>query len=188
MGSGRRLLLYGEPVQRVFFCLRRGEGRESLGGYATGSPPSAYLATHVFPFYDDRDFQGARATTREECRGPPRLGVRQKRGHTWNNRISSSRAVTKSKKPLSAPTLIGFFPMSFAALQAYALSPSRFGRMENLMTASAEEEVLVTVGENSRLRCRQSCRRGKNALLQLLATKNGRLSGPRQKLAPVRVE
>src|SRR5438309_11878315 len=37
--------------------------------------------------------------------------------------------------------------MSFAALQAYALSPSRFVQMENLMTASAEEEVLVTVGE-----------------------------------------
>ena len=41
--------------------------------------------------YDDRDFRGARATTSEDVVDLRDWGVRQKRGHTWNNRISSIR-------------------------------------------------------------------------------------------------
>jgi len=70
---GARLLLYGEPVQRVFFLLRRGEGRESLEGYGDRISSIRVFGNARVSIYDDRDFQGARAHQRG-CRGPPRLG------------------------------------------------------------------------------------------------------------------
>ena len=74
-----------------FFCLRRGEGRESLGGYGDRISSIRVFGNARVSIYDDRDFRGARATTSEDVVDLRDWGVRQKRGHTWNNRISSIR-------------------------------------------------------------------------------------------------
>ena len=74
-----------------FFCLRRGEGRESLGGYGDKISSIRVFGNARVSIYDDRDFRGARATTGEDVVDLRDWGVRQKPGHTWNNRISSLR-------------------------------------------------------------------------------------------------
>ena len=73
----------------AFFCLRRGEQRESLGGYGDDiSSIRTFGGTRVTVF-DDRNFSGARETLDRDVSDLRQLSVRQKPGHTWNNRISS---------------------------------------------------------------------------------------------------
>jgi len=73
----------------AFFCLRRGEQREALAGYGDDiSSIRAFGGARVTVF-DDRNFSGARETLNRDVSDLRQVGVRQKPGHTWNNRISS---------------------------------------------------------------------------------------------------
>ncbi|HTR67745.1 MAG TPA: DUF3011 domain-containing protein [Terriglobales bacterium] len=72
-----------------FFCMRRGEQRESLAGYGDDiSSIRAFGGARVTVF-DDRNFSGARQTLGGDVPDLRQLPVMQKPGHTWNNRISS---------------------------------------------------------------------------------------------------
>ena len=74
-----------------FFCLRHGEGRESLAGYGDKISSIRVFGNARVSVYDDRDFRGAHGTTGEDVVDLRDWEVRQKPGHTWNNRISSIR-------------------------------------------------------------------------------------------------
>jgi hypothetical protein len=74
-----------------FFCVRRGEVRESLEGFGDQiSSIRAFGGARVVVF-DDRNFSGARDRLAGDQPDLQRLRVSQKRDHTWNNRISSVR-------------------------------------------------------------------------------------------------
>jgi len=72
-----------------FFCLRRGERRESLGDYGDKiSSIRVFGNSRVF-VYDDRNFSGASASSSHDMPDLRDWRVKHKSGHTWNNRISS---------------------------------------------------------------------------------------------------
>ncbi|HEY8713966.1 MAG TPA: DUF3011 domain-containing protein [Candidatus Acidoferrum sp.] len=74
-----------------FFCLRRGEARESLGNYGDKiSSVRAFGGARVILF-DDRNFSGASERVRVDVDDLRRVPVAQKHGHTWNDRVSSIR-------------------------------------------------------------------------------------------------
>jgi hypothetical protein len=74
-----------------FFCLRRGEVRESLGNYGDKiSSLRAFGGARVILF-DDRNFSGASERVRTDVDDLRRVPVAQKHGHTWNDRVSSIR-------------------------------------------------------------------------------------------------
>jgi hypothetical protein len=72
-----------------FFCMRRGEQRDSLGGYGDDISSIRVFGGARVIVFDDRDFRGANAGFRNDINDLREAGVRQKYGHTWNNRISS---------------------------------------------------------------------------------------------------
>jgi hypothetical protein len=72
-----------------FFCIRRGERRESLGDYGDKISSIRVFGGARVTVFDDRDFRGASARTGDDVRDLREWRVRQKRGHTWNDRISS---------------------------------------------------------------------------------------------------
>jgi Protein of unknown function (DUF3011)/Peptidase inhibitor family I36 len=74
-----------------YFCMRRGEARDSLGSYGDDiSSIRLFGGTRVI-VYDDRNFSGPQQMIDRDVSDLRQLGVRQKPGHTWNNRISSIR-------------------------------------------------------------------------------------------------
>ncbi len=72
-----------------FFCLRRGESRESLGSYGDDISSIRVFGGARVMFYDDRNFRGRRGGTGGDVSDLRGLPVQGKPGHTWNNRISS---------------------------------------------------------------------------------------------------
>ena len=72
-----------------FFCLRRGEQRESLGGYGDDISSIRVFGGARVTVFDDRNFSGPSETVPRDISDLRQLSVRQKPGHTWNNRISS---------------------------------------------------------------------------------------------------
>jgi hypothetical protein len=74
-----------------YFCLRRGEYRDSLGGYGDDISSVRVFGNARVTVYDDRDFRGANASSRGDIPDLRQWQVQQKPGHTWNNRISSVR-------------------------------------------------------------------------------------------------
>lgn len=72
-----------------FFCMRRGEQRDSLSGYGDDISSIRVFGGARVTVFDDRDFRGAKAGFRGDIADLRQAGVRQKSGHTWNNRISS---------------------------------------------------------------------------------------------------
>ncbi|HET9804922.1 MAG TPA: DUF3011 domain-containing protein [Candidatus Acidoferrum sp.] len=72
-----------------FFCLRRGESRESLGSYGDDISSIRVFGGARVMFYDDRNFRGRRGGSGGDVPDLRGLPVRGKPGHTWNNRISS---------------------------------------------------------------------------------------------------
>jgi hypothetical protein len=74
-----------------YFCLRRGEYRDSLGGYGDDISSIRVFGNARVTVYDDRNFRGANASSRGDIPDLRQWQVQQKRGHTWNNRISSVR-------------------------------------------------------------------------------------------------
>jgi Protein of unknown function (DUF3011)/Peptidase inhibitor family I36 len=74
-----------------FFCLRRGERRESLGDYGDKVSSIRVFGGARVAVYDDRDFRGASANSNHDRPDLRDWRVRQKPDHTWNDRISSVR-------------------------------------------------------------------------------------------------
>jgi hypothetical protein len=74
-----------------FFCLRRGERRESLGEFGDKITSIRVFGGARVSVYDDRNFSGANASTSNDILDLRDWHVRQKPGHTWNDRISSLR-------------------------------------------------------------------------------------------------
>jgi hypothetical protein len=72
-----------------YFCLRRGESRESLGGYGDDISSIRVFGGARAMIYDDRNFSGKRAALGGDVTDLRQVPVRGKSGHTWNNRISS---------------------------------------------------------------------------------------------------
>jgi Protein of unknown function (DUF3011) len=74
-----------------YFCLRRGESRDSLGSYGDDISSIRTFGGARVTVYDDRNFSGAQQRLDGDVSDLRQLSVRQKPGHTWNNRISSVR-------------------------------------------------------------------------------------------------
>jgi hypothetical protein len=72
-----------------FFCLRRGESRESLGGLGDDISSIRVFGGARVTVYNDRDFRGGKAQTRGDLADLRNWSYQG--GHTWNNRISSVR-------------------------------------------------------------------------------------------------
>jgi hypothetical protein len=72
-----------------YFCLRKGESRESLGGYGDDISSIRVFGGARAIIFDDRNFTGARNKVGGDISDLRQLSVKQKSGHTWNNRISS---------------------------------------------------------------------------------------------------
>jgi DUF3011 family protein len=90
-GSGGACFYKDRGFGGSYFCMRRGEQRDSLAGYGDQiSSIRVFGGARVFVF-DDRNFSGARTRLRQDAPDLERVPVSQKPGHTWNNRISSVR-------------------------------------------------------------------------------------------------
>jgi len=74
-----------------FFCVRRGEQRESLGDYGDKVSSIRVFGGARVAVYDDRDFRGASANLGHDRPDLRDWRVRQKPDHSWNDRISSIR-------------------------------------------------------------------------------------------------
>jgi Protein of unknown function (DUF3011) len=74
-----------------FFCIHRGQERQSLGSYGDDISSIRLFGGARVIVFDDRDFSGARQTLMRDVSDLRQIPVRQKPGHTWNNRISSVR-------------------------------------------------------------------------------------------------
>ena len=72
-----------------FFCLRRGESRESLGEFGGKISSIRVFGDARVTVYDERDFRGASASLDQARPDLHDWRVRQKPDHTWNDRISS---------------------------------------------------------------------------------------------------
>lgn len=72
-----------------FFCLRRGEQRESLNDYGDKISSIRVFGNARVTVYDDRNFRGASANLNHDRPDLRDWRVRQKPGHSWNDRISS---------------------------------------------------------------------------------------------------
>jgi hypothetical protein len=74
-----------------YFCMRRGEQRDSLPGYGNDiSSIRTFGGARVIVF-DKTGFRGARERLGDNVRDLRRVGVTGMGNHTWNNRISSIR-------------------------------------------------------------------------------------------------
>ena len=83
---------YKDPGFRGgFFCLRRGERRESLGEFGDQLTSIRVFGNARVTIYNDRNFRGARDATSNDVPDLRDWRVRQIPGHTWNDRISSLR-------------------------------------------------------------------------------------------------
>lgn len=83
---------YKEPgFSGGFFCLRRGERRESLSDFGDKVSSIRVFGNSRVSVYDDRNFNGANASTSDDVPDLRDWKVRQKQGHTWNDRVSSLR-------------------------------------------------------------------------------------------------
>jgi hypothetical protein len=81
---------YKEPGFRgAFFCMRRGERLESMGDYGDKLSSVRVFGNARVAVFDDRNFNGASASTGHDVVDLHNWRVRQKQGHTWNDRISS---------------------------------------------------------------------------------------------------
>jgi hypothetical protein len=81
---------YKEPgFGGPFFCLRRGESHDSLADYGDKVSSIRVFGDARVSVYDDRNFSGARAATNHDVPDLRDWRVKQKHGHTWNDRISS---------------------------------------------------------------------------------------------------
>jgi hypothetical protein len=90
-GKGGACFYRDRNFRGSFFCLRRGERREALGGYGDDISSIRTFGGARVTVFDDRDFRGAREFLRDDVPDLRQLSVSQKPGHTWNNRISSVR-------------------------------------------------------------------------------------------------
>ena len=72
-----------------FFCLRRGEQRESLSDYGDKISSIRVFGNARVTVYDDRNFRGANANLNHDRPDLRDWRVKQKSGHSWNDRISS---------------------------------------------------------------------------------------------------
>jgi DUF3011 family protein/peptidase inhibitor family I36 len=72
-----------------YFCLRRGEAREALGGMGDDISSIRVFGGAKVTIFNDRDFRGGKAGTRGDV--PDLRNWSYQGGHTWNNRISSIR-------------------------------------------------------------------------------------------------
>ena len=75
--------------QGSYFCMRRGEARDSLGGYGDAISSIRVFGGVRVAVFDDQDFRGASQTFRDDIADLHNRQVWQKSGHTWNDRISS---------------------------------------------------------------------------------------------------
>jgi Protein of unknown function (DUF3011)/Peptidase inhibitor family I36 len=89
--SGGACFYQDREFRGSYFCMRRGEQREELGGYGDQISSIRTFGGVRVTIYDDRNFSGARETVAGDQPELQRLRVSQKPGHTWNNRISSIR-------------------------------------------------------------------------------------------------
>jgi hypothetical protein len=72
-----------------FFCLRRGESRESLGEFRDKISSIRVFGDARVTVYDERDFRRASNSLDHARPDLHDWRVRQKPDHTWNDRISS---------------------------------------------------------------------------------------------------
>jgi len=88
-GRGGACFYRDRDFRGSFFCLRRGEAREELGGLGDDISSIRVFGGARVTVYNDRDFRGGSGRT-----GSDVSDLRQWRfhgDHTWNNRISSLR-------------------------------------------------------------------------------------------------
>ena len=74
-----------------YFCMRRGEARQSLPGYGNDISSIRTFGGAWVIVYDKQNFSGARDRFRGDQPNLQQMQVSQMPPHTWNNRISSIR-------------------------------------------------------------------------------------------------
>ena len=74
-----------------YFCLRRGEAQDSLGQYGDQISSIRLFGGARVSIYEDRSFGGARLGLKGDVANLRDVPVREKPGHTWNDRVSSIR-------------------------------------------------------------------------------------------------
>jgi hypothetical protein len=72
-----------------YFCLRRGENRDTLGSFGDDISSIRVFGGARVTIYNDRGFRGGSGTTVQDVADLRNWSFRG--GHTWNNRISSVR-------------------------------------------------------------------------------------------------
>ena len=90
-GRGGACFYTDRNFQGNYFCMRRGESRDSLGGYGDDISSVRVFGGARVVVFDDRDFRGANQTFGNDVGDLRNRDVRHKGDHTWNNRISSVR-------------------------------------------------------------------------------------------------
>jgi len=88
-GRGGACFYKDRNFQGSYFCMRRGESRESLGSYGDEISSIRVFGGARVLVFDDRHFSGANQAFRNDIVDLHNRQVWQKSGHTWNNRISS---------------------------------------------------------------------------------------------------
>ena len=90
-GSGGACFYKDTDFRGDYFCLRRGESRDSLGEYGDTISSIRTFGGGAAMVFDDRNFSGARDTIDGGAPDLRDFRVSQKPNHTWNDRISSVR-------------------------------------------------------------------------------------------------
>jgi hypothetical protein len=89
--SGGACFYKDRDFHGAFFCLRRGESRDSLGDYGNDISSIRVFGRARAIIFDDRNFNGSSDRLRDDVSDLRSYRVRGKHDHTWNNRISSIR-------------------------------------------------------------------------------------------------
>jgi hypothetical protein len=90
-GSGGACFYQDADYRGDYFCLRRGENRDQLGGMGDRISSIRTFGGARVTLYDDRNYTGARTHIDRYAPDLHAIPVPQKPGHTWNDRISSVR-------------------------------------------------------------------------------------------------
>jgi len=90
-GSGGACFYKDTNFRGDYFCLRRGETRDSLGEYGDKISSIRAFGGASAMIFDDRNFTGARDSINGSAPDLRNFRVSQKPDHTWNDRLSSIR-------------------------------------------------------------------------------------------------
>jgi Protein of unknown function (DUF3011)/Peptidase inhibitor family I36 len=88
-GKGGACFYKGYDFSGDYFCMRRGESRDSLGDYGGKISSIRVFGGARVVVFNNRNFSGGQDVTDRDIRDLRRWKMSTNYPHTWNNRISS---------------------------------------------------------------------------------------------------